>query len=210
MVALLRDGAARVGPLPAEINELGEALRPYAYVGVPLHVHGRVAGVMWFGTTDDLSRREYSEANVKMMVEEFARRVSVALENAQLLRRAFTNRLKDESSALLRTSSARRSRPRWVVADAVDRSAQCRQDAAAKSKRLNAMRRRRPIVDDILDVAQTVGSNIQNATRPLRDGEQVKAWRQRRSASRFRSTLPRHHGDCHSRQSGSTSRSYEN
>src|SRR5438270_622780 len=82
------------GPVVGELAELGEAVRAYAYIGVPLRVRGRVAGVMSFGTTDDQSQREYSDADL-VMVEEFARRVSVAVENARLFRQAEElNRLK--------------------------------------------------------------------------------------------------------------------
>jgi signal transduction histidine kinase len=56
---------------------------------------------MSFGTTEDHSKREYSDADVDM-VEEFARRVSIAVENARLFRKAEElNRLKDEFLATL-------------------------------------------------------------------------------------------------------------
>src|SRR5207244_12370917 len=63
--------------------KLGEQLRAYAYIGTPLIVRGRVVGVMSFGTTEQESRREYTDSDVAL-VEEFARRVSTAVENARL------------------------------------------------------------------------------------------------------------------------------
>src|SRR5439155_7233188 len=71
------------------------------YVGVPLVARGRPIGVMSFGTTEQESRREYHDTDVGL-VEEFARRVSTAIENARLFRQAEElNRLKDEFLATL-------------------------------------------------------------------------------------------------------------
>ena len=71
------------------------------YVGVPLFVRGHTIGVMAFGTTEQDSRRDYVDADVAL-VEEFARRVSSAVENARLFRKADElNRLKDEFLATL-------------------------------------------------------------------------------------------------------------
>src|SRR6185295_17086318 len=92
----LARAAAEVEHYDPAVVALGMELRPYAYVGVPLQVRGRTVGVMSFGTTEQESRREYTPADI-VTVEEFARRVSLAVENARLFRHAEeSNRLKDE------------------------------------------------------------------------------------------------------------------
>ena len=97
----LVQATAQMPPVDPEIVALGMQLRPYAYVGVPLQVRGRVVGVMSFGTTEQESQREYTAADV-LIVEEFAQRVSLAVENARLFRHADElNRLKDEFLATL-------------------------------------------------------------------------------------------------------------
>ena len=56
---------------------------------------------MSFGTSEQESRREYDDTDVTL-VEEFARRVSTAIDNARLFRQADElNRLKDEFLATL-------------------------------------------------------------------------------------------------------------
>src|SRR5207248_6375075 len=58
-----------------DLLAIGDAFKPCSYVGVPLQMAGRITGVMAFGTTTDLSNREYTEADLPL-IEEFARRVS--------------------------------------------------------------------------------------------------------------------------------------
>src|SRR4029079_7307462 len=50
--------AASIGAVPPDVMALGAELQPHAYVGTPLHVRGRVVGVISFGTTEQESRRE--------------------------------------------------------------------------------------------------------------------------------------------------------
>jgi PAS domain S-box-containing protein len=144
-----------------EVVRLGRELRPYAYIGVPLHVRGRVVGVMSFGTSDGESGRDYTEIDV-LEIEEIARRVSLAVENARLFRQADElNRLKDEFLATLshelrtplaavlgwaRMLSGGQLDPEKAAqaVQAIERSAQ------AQSK----------IVDDILDVARGMAGNL--------------------------------------------------
>ena len=94
--------ASRVAPdISPEVLALGAQIQAWAYVGVPLFVRGHTVGVMSFGTTEQDSRRDYLDTDV-ILVEEFARRVSSAVENARLFRKADElNRLKDEFLATL-------------------------------------------------------------------------------------------------------------
>ena len=153
--------AEQAGGLDPEIARLGAALQPYAYVGAPLHVRGRVVGVMSFGTTEQESRREYMPADVEL-VEEFARRVSVAIENARLFRHADElNRLKDEFLATLshemRTPlAAVLGWSRMLASGNLD---QARATQAVQAIERNAQAQSR-IVDDILDVARGMSGNV--------------------------------------------------
>jgi PAS domain S-box-containing protein len=154
--------------LPREIADLRDAMRAYAYVGAPLLVRGRVVGVMSFGSTEDDSKREYAEADVSM-VEEFARRVSVAVENARLFRKAEElNRLKDEFLATLshelRTPlSAVLGWSRMLASSQLDRE-KVKQAAEAIERNAQAQAK---IVDDILDVARGMSGNLRLDLKPF-------------------------------------------
>ena len=155
-------------PYDPEAVALAVQLQPWAYIGVPLYVRGRAVGVMSFGTSEQESRRDYTDVDI-VMVEEFARRVSLAVENARLFRQAEElNRLKDEFLATvsheLRTplgavmgwarmlADGQLSPDRAKLAiDAIERNAQ----AQAK------------LVDDILDVARGVAGNVTLEMLPL-------------------------------------------
>ena len=144
-----------------ESRRLGLELGPYAYIGVPLHVRGRVVGVMSFGTTDGESRREYTDANVTE-VEEFARRVSLAVENARLFRQADElNRLKDE---FLATLSHELRTPLAAVLGWARMLRGGHLDAVKASQAIDAIERsaqaQAKIVDDILDVARGMAGNL--------------------------------------------------
>jgi signal transduction histidine kinase len=140
---------------------LAVELRPYAYVGVPLQVRGRTVGVMSFGTTEQESRREYTDADVAT-VEEFARRVSVAVENARLFRHADNlNRLKDE---FLATVSHELRTPLSAVLGWARMLAHSQLDADRSRQAIAAIERnaqaQAKLVDDILDVARGISGNI--------------------------------------------------
>jgi PAS domain S-box-containing protein len=160
---------SRVGsPLPPDVAALRAAIPVHAYVGAPLRVRGRVVGFMSFGTTADHSKREYSDADVSM-VEEFARRVSVAVENARLFRKAEElNRLKDEFLATLshelRTPlSAVLGWSRMLASGQLDRGKVAQ---AAEAIERNAQAQAK-IVDDILDVARGMGGNLRLDLKPF-------------------------------------------
>jgi len=153
--------ATDASPFDPEAIALAAQLQPWAYIGVPLYVRGRAVGVMSFGTSERESRREYTDVDI-VMVEEFARRVSLAVENARLFRQAEElNRLKDEFLAtvshelrtplgavmgwarMLANGQLSPDRAKQAI-DAIERNAQ----AQAK------------LVDDILDVARGVAGNV--------------------------------------------------
>jgi len=164
----LVNAATDARPYDPEAVALAVQLQPWAYIGVPLYVRGRAVGVMSFGTSEQESRRDYTDVDI-VMVEEFARRVSLAVENARLFRQAEElNRLKDEFLATvsheLRTplgavmgwarmlADGQLSPDRAKLAiDAIERNAQ----AQAK------------LVDDILDVARGVAGNVTLEMLPL-------------------------------------------
>src|SRR5262249_14113228 len=69
---LAEAAAAQADRADAEILALGRQLDPYAYLGAPLRIRGRVVGVLSFGTTRLQSARDYTGADVAL-AEEFAR-----------------------------------------------------------------------------------------------------------------------------------------
>ena len=158
----------RVNATEPDLVSEHETFQPYSYVGVPLLVRGRTIGVIAFGTTADLSRREYSEADLPL-IEEFARRVSLAVENARLFRQADElNRLKDEFLATL--SHELRTPLNAIVGWSRMLSTGKLKDAtferAVVSIQRNAQAQAK-IVDDILDVARGVAGNVRLEIGPL-------------------------------------------
>jgi len=152
---------ARLDTIGPEVMRLAVELRPWAYIGVPLQVRGRAVGVMAFGTTARESQREYDEADV-MLIEEFARRVSLAAENARLFRQAGElNRLKDE---FLATLSHELRTPLAAVLGWARMLAGGQLDNEKASQAVRAIERsaeaQAKIVDDILDVARGMAGNL--------------------------------------------------
>jgi signal transduction histidine kinase len=165
---LLAAVAAQVERISPELVALGRQIQPYAYVGAPLRVRGRVVGVMSFGTSDGESSREYTPADVTL-IEEFARRVSLAIENARLFRHADQlNRLKDEFLATLshemRTPLA--AVLGWARMLASGHLGEERKAQAIEAIERNAQAQAR-IVDDILDVARGMSGNVKLDLRPV-------------------------------------------
>jgi PAS domain S-box-containing protein len=158
--------------LPKDLDpallQLGMALQPHAYLGVPLLSRGRPIGVMSFGTSEQESRREYSDTDIAL-VEEFARRVSTAIDNARLFRQADElNRLKDEFLATLshelRTPlSAILGWSRMLAAKQLDDERAVR---AVEAIERNAQAQSQ-IVDDILDVARGMAGNLRLDVQPV-------------------------------------------
>ena len=158
--------------LPKDLDpallQLGVTLQPYAYIGVPLLSRGRPIGVMSFGTTEQESRREYGDPDVAL-VEEFARRVSTAIDNARLFRQADElNRLKDEFLATLshelRTPlSAILGWSRMLAAKQLDDERAAR---AVEAIERNALAQSQ-LVDDILDVARGMAGNLRLDVKPV-------------------------------------------
>jgi signal transduction histidine kinase len=152
---------ASIEGIDADLKRLGEVLRPYAYVGAPLAVRGRAVGVMAFGRAEQESHRDYTAAEVAL-IEEFARRASVAVENARLFRKADElNRLKDEFLATvsheLRTPlSAILGWSRMLSSGQLDSDKSRR---AIESIERNAQAQAK-LVDDILDVARGMAGNV--------------------------------------------------
>jgi PAS domain S-box-containing protein len=144
-----------------DLQSIGAQLQACAYVGAPLRVRGRVVGVMSFGMTEAESGREYTPVDVEL-VEEFARRVSVAIENARLFRHTEElNRLKDEflttlSHELRTPLAAVLGWSRMLASGTLDTAKQVQAIAAIER---NAQAQAR-IVDDILDVARGMSGNV--------------------------------------------------
>jgi PAS domain S-box-containing protein len=164
----LAAAAAGIELADRELAAVWTKLGPYAYIAVPLFVRGRAVGVLSVGTTAESSQREYGEADV-VMVEDFARRVSLAVENARLFRQADElNRLKDEFLATvsheLRTPlSAVLGWSRMLAHGQLDPG---RSKQAVEAIERNAMAQAR-LVDDILDVARGIAGNVKLEMLPL-------------------------------------------
>jgi signal transduction histidine kinase len=124
--------------------------------------------VLSFGTSEQESRREYSETDIAL-VEEFARRVSTAIDNARLFRQADElNRLKDEFLATLshelRTPlSAILGWSRMLAAKQLDDERAAR---AVEAIERNAQAQSQ-LVDDILDVARGMAGNLRLDVKPV-------------------------------------------
>src|SRR5262249_32464553 len=160
--ATLQARTARLGSAaPPDLMRLGMELRPFAFVGAPLSVRGRVVGVMAFGTTMQESKREYQAADVEL-IEEFARRVSLAVENARLFRHADElNRLKDE---FLATLSHELRTPLAAVLGWSKMLASGQLDASRSTQAIQAIERNAQAQskngDDIRDVARGMSGNL--------------------------------------------------
>ena len=156
-----------VSTLDPEVVRLGGELQAWAFAGAPLQVLGRTVGVISFGTTARESRREFGSADVTLL-EEFARRVSMAMENARLFRETQElNRLKDEFLATLshemRTPlSAILGWARILASEQVDpERAKQAIDAIMRNAQAQAK-----IVDDVLDVARGMAGSLRLDTAP--------------------------------------------
>jgi len=159
--------AARVQSIDAELVAIGTALRPYAYIGAPLVVRRRVVGAISFGRTAN-TPHDYEDADIEL-VEEFARRVSIAVENARLFRQADElNRLKDEFLATvsheLRTPlSAILGWSRLLSGGQLDSNKMARAlDVIERNAQLQSK-----LVDDILDVARGTAGNVRLEVKSL-------------------------------------------
>jgi PAS domain S-box-containing protein len=151
-----------------ELVALGEALAPWAYIGTPLLVLGRAAGVMSFATTATESRREYARQD-ETLVAEFARRASTAIENARLFRQAEDlSRLKDE---FLATLSHELRTPLSAILGWARLLANDQLDGTKRRHAVDAILRnaqaQSQLVDDVLDVARGMAGNLRLDMAPL-------------------------------------------
>jgi PAS domain S-box-containing protein len=157
-----------ISTVDPELRELGATLAPWAYIGTPLLVLGRPAGVISFGTTETESKREYT-AEDETLLEEFARRASAAIQNARLFRQIEDlGRLKDEFLATLshelRTPlSAILGWARMLASGHLDpdRSQQA-VDVIVRNAQVQAK-----LVDDVLDVARGMAGNLRLEMAPV-------------------------------------------
>jgi len=151
-----------------DVQKLGDILRPYAYAGAPLTVRGRAVGVMAFGRTEQESHGDYSAVDVTL-IEEFARRVSLAVENARLFRQADElNRLKDE---FLATVSHELRTPLSAILGWSRMLASGQLDPEKSKRAIEAVERnaqaQAKLVDDILDVARGMAGNVRLELKTL-------------------------------------------
>jgi PAS domain S-box-containing protein len=166
--ATLEGTVSARAPVPPDLLRLGLELQPYALVGSPLTVRGRVVGVMAFGTTMQESRRDYRPVDIEL-IEEFARRVSLAIENARLFRHADElNRLKDE---FLATLSHEMRTPLAAVLGWSRMLAGGQLDPSRSTQAIEAIERnaqaQSKIVEDMLDVARGLSGNPRLELEPV-------------------------------------------
>ncbi len=172
--ALLRQ-LARAAAVDRGIDALTAELAPHSVISVPLYVRGRTIGTITFGTTLRESRHEYEEADVRL-VEEFARRASLAVENARLFRHAGElNRLKDE---FLATLSHELRTPLsailgWARMLRSGQLSEATRERAIESIERNALAQAR-LVDDILDVAGTTAGKLRLEVRLVNLADTVR------------------------------------
>src|SRR5581483_6078081 len=166
---LQRRLAAPRDPVPsADLREVTALLAPWACIGAPLLVLGRVAGVIAFATTAHESRREYTPED-EALVEEFARRASTAIENARLFRQTEDlSRLKDE---FLATLSHELRTPLTAILGWARMLASGRLDAARSRQAVDAILRnaeaQSQLVEDVLDVARGMAGNLRLDMAPV-------------------------------------------
>jgi PAS domain S-box-containing protein len=160
--------AARARAADPELLQITDLIAPHAYLGVPLLVRGRSIGVISFGSGANESRREYSAADLPL-AEEFARRVSLAVENARLFRQAEDlNRLKDE---FLATLSHELRTPLAAVLGWSRMLLTGQLDAEQSTHALQAIARNAQaqvqLVDDVLDVARGMAGRLHLNMQPI-------------------------------------------
>jgi len=160
--------AARARPADPDLLAITDVIAPHAYLGVPLLVRGRSIGVISFGAGAHESGREYSAADLPL-AEEFARRVSLAVENARLFRQAEDlNRLKDE---FLATLSHELRTPLAAVLGWSRMLLAGQLDADQSTHALQAIARNAQaqvqLVDDVLDVARGMAGRLHLNMQPI-------------------------------------------
>ena len=132
---------------------------------VPLISRGRVLGAVTFVSSD--SRRRFTESDLQQAVE-FARRASVAIDNAQLYRDAqAANRAKDEFLATLshelRTPmTAILGWSRLLRMGLTSEEARGAIEAIEKSSLIQAQ-----LIDDILDVSRIISGKLRIDAEPV-------------------------------------------
>ena len=151
-----------------ELVRLGNELAPFAFAGAPLLVLGRPVGAISFGTSASGLRRDYAGVDVSLL-EEFARRVSLAIENARLFRRSEElGRLKDE---FLATLSHELRTPLGAILGWARMLATGQLDDARARQAVNAILRnaqaQAQLVDDVLDVARGMAGNLRLDLGPV-------------------------------------------
>ncbi len=151
-----------------DLRRFHELLAPWAYIATPLLVLGRAAGVITFATTAAYSRREYGPRD-EVLVEEFARRASMAIENARLFRQTEDlSRLKDE---FLATLSHELRTPLSAILGWARMLASGQLDAARSNQAIDAILRnaqaQAQLVEDVLDVARGMAGNLRLDLAPV-------------------------------------------
>ncbi|HYO58027.1 PAS domain-containing protein [Archangium sp.] len=153
-----------------------------SFMSVPLLARGRTLGVLTFAMTESSGRR-YGEGDV-LLVEEVARRVAMALDNARLFslareerqRAEEANRLKDD---FLATVSHELRTPLTAMIGWVKMLRGGRLPADKHAKALETVDRNAQVqaqlIEDLLDVSRIISGKLRLETQPVHLVDVVQA-----------------------------------
>jgi signal transduction histidine kinase len=165
LVSTIPEGFIESVVKDAEQLRIARELGLMSWMIVPLMSRGRVLGAVTFVSSDSL--RRFTESDLQHAME-FARRASVAMDNALLYRDAQSaNRAKDEFLATLshelRTPmTAILGWSRLLRMGLTPEEARDAVDAIEKSSQIQAQ-----LIDDILDVSRIISGKLRFDSRPV-------------------------------------------
>jgi PAS domain S-box-containing protein len=152
--------------LDEEHGRLLRALRPVSFVSVPLHVNGRVTGVLALYTAE--SGRVYDQDDLAL-VEELARRASLAVENARLFNEAqLATRARDQMLGIvahdLRNPLGTMLMASQLLEETLPVDAPARRQVAMMTRAGKQMNR---LIQDLLDVKRIESGRLAVEPRPV-------------------------------------------